>query len=246
MGCLKLSKQNTSLIDITDYNQESNMASLAAAMSDPSRMKILCALMDGKAWTATELSVIADVSASTTSAHLSRLLKANLITCLSQGRHRYFRLYSNNIASLLENMMGVTFQVNNSSRSKVPKELLKARTCYDHMAGEVAVKLYNFLLESKWISSDGCGLTAQGKEQFLQLGINIDEKTKRKKCCPCLDWSERKFHVGGQLGASLFNFFEKNNWIERVHGYREVIITAKGHQEFCRHFFIDNQLEAIR
>ncbi|MEN6669548.1 winged helix-turn-helix domain-containing protein [Psychrobacter sp. B38] len=241
-----MSKKNISLIEATDYNQETEMAVLAAAMSDPSRMKILCALMDGKAWTATELSSIVDIAASTTSAHLSRLLKANLVTCLSQGRHRYFRLYSNNIALLLENMMGITFQVNNSSRSKVPKELRKARTCYDHMAGEVAVKLYNFLLENKWISSDGCDLTAKGKEQFLQLGINIDEKTKRKKCCPCLDWSERRFHVGGQLGASLLDCFEKNNWIERVHGYREVTITTKGHQEFRRHFFIDNQFEAIR
>lgn len=246
MGCLNLSEQNISVIESTDYNQETEMAVLAAAMSDPSRMKILCALMDGKAWTATELGSIVDIAASTTSAHLSRLPKANLITCLSQGRHRYFRLYSNNIASLLESMMGITFRVNNSSRSKVPKELLKARTCYDHMAGEVAVRLYDFLLENRWINIEGSDLTAQGKERFLQLGINIDENTKRKRCCPCLDWSERRFHVGGQLGASLLVFFEKNNWIERVHGYREVIITAKGHQEFRRHFFIDNQFEAIR
>ena len=246
MGCLNLSEQNFSVIESTDYNQETEMASLAAAMSDPSRMKILCALMDGKAWTATELSVIADIAASTTSAHLARLLKAKLITCLSQGRHRYFRLYGNHIASLLENMMGMTFQLSNSSRSKVPKELRNARTCYDHMAGEVAVKLYDFLLTYQWLNTDGCDLTAYGKEQFLQLGIEVDKKTTRKKCCPCLDWSERRFHVGGQLGASLFDFFEKNNWIERVYGYREVVITPKGHQEFRRHFFIDNQFEAIR
>ncbi|MCE0496081.1 ArsR/SmtB family transcription factor [Vibrio salinus] len=215
------------------------MAALAAAMSDASRMKILCALMDGKAWTATELSVVADIAASTTSSHLSRLLKANLVTCLSQGRHRYFRLYSNNIASLLENMMGITFQINNPSRSKVPAELLKARTCYDHLAGEIAVKLYDFLVENNWIQQDGSDLTVQGHEKFLLLGINLDEKTRRKKCCPCLDWSERKFHVGGYLGASLLNFFESNYWIERVSGYREVIITSKGKKELHRHFFID-------
>ncbi|MCA2015353.1 winged helix-turn-helix domain-containing protein [Vibrio tritonius] len=215
------------------------MAALAAAMSDASRMKILCALMDGKAWTATELSVVAEVAPSTTSSHLSRLLKANLVICLSQGRHRYFRLYSKNVAVLLEKMMGITFQVNSPSRSKVPQELLQARTCYDHLAGEIAVQLYDSLSKNKWIDSDGKGITKQGQEKFLELGVNIDEKTRRKKCCPCLDWSERKFHVGGHLGASLLSFFEDNNWIERVPGYREVVITNKGKREFHGHFDID-------
>jgi DNA-binding transcriptional ArsR family regulator len=228
LGYLNLSKKNITSIESTTFSQETDMAALAAAMSDTSRMKILCALMDGKAWTATELSVVADIAASATSSHLSRLLKTNLVTCLSQGRHRYFRLYSNNIASLLENMMGITFQVNNPSRSKVPEELLKARTCYDHLAGEIAVKLYDSLVNNNWIQKDGSGLTIQGNEKFLQLGINVETTTKRKKCCPCLDWSERKFHVGGYLGASLLNFFESNHWIERVSGYREVIITNKG------------------
>ncbi|GAB6262433.1 ArsR/SmtB family transcription factor [Photobacterium sp. R1] len=215
------------------------MAALAAAMSDASRMKILCALMDGKAWTATELSVIADIAPSTTSAHLSRLLKANLVVCLAQGRHRYFRLYSSNVAALLENMMGITFQVSSPSRTKVPKELLRARTCYDHLAGEIAVKLYDSLVRNNWMDSEGKELTVQGQEKLLQLGINIDAKTRRKKCCPCLDWSERKFHVGGHLGASLLSFFESNDWIERVPGYREVAITSKGKKELHRHFLID-------
>ncbi len=234
-----LSKQNPCSTESVNYSQETDMAALAAAMSDASRMKILCALMDGKAWTATELSAVAEIGASTTSAHLSRLLKANLVTCLSQGRHRYFRLYSHSIASLLETMMGVTSQVSNPSHSKVPKELLKARTCYDHLAGEVAVKLYDSLTANGWIDSEGSDLTAQGKEKLLQLGILLDAKTKRKKCCPCLDWSERKFHVGGYLGASLLNFFESHHWIERVPGYREVVITQKGYQELHRHFLIN-------
>ncbi len=215
------------------------MAALAAAMSDASRMKILCALMNGKAWTATELSVVAEIAPSTTSSHLSRLLKANLVICLSQGRHRYFRLYSKSVAVLLEKMMGITFQVSSPSRSKVPQELLQARTCYDHLAGAIAVQLYDSLLTNNWINNDGKELTKQGQEKFLQLGITINEKTRRKKCCPCLDWSERKFHVGGHLGASLLSFFEDNNWIERVPGYREVVITSKGKKEFHRHFNID-------
>lgn len=214
------------------------MAALAAAMSDSSRMKILCALMDGRAWTATELSAVADISASTTSSHLSRLVKANLLMCLSQGRHRYFRLYNKSIASLLESMMGVTFQTSNPSRSKVPEELLKARTCYDHLAGDIAVKLYDSLVSNGWLESDGSDLTSKGKEKFLKLGVCLKAKTKRKKCCPCLDWSERKYHLGGFLGASLLEFLEMHHWIERVPGYREVIITPKGHQELSRHFQI--------
>lgn len=222
--------------ELENYNQETDMAALAAAMSDASRMKILCALMDGRAWTATELSAVADIAASTTSSHLSRLVKANLLICISQGRHRYFRLSNNKIASLLESMMGITFQASNPSRSKVPDELLKARTCYDHLAGNIAVKLYDSLVSHGWLESDGSDLSLLGRDKFLKLGICLEAKTKRKKCCPCLDWSERKFHLGGFLGASLFEFLETHNWIERVQGYREVIITPKGHQELSHHF----------
>lgn len=232
-------KQNPPQEESSSDCQETNMASLAAAMSDASRMKMLCALMNGKAWTATELSAAADIGASTTSAHLSRLLKANLVTSLSQGRHRYFRIYNSSIAALLENMMGVTSQMTNPSHTKVPKELLKARTCYDHLAGEIAVKLYDALVKNEWINSDGSDLTIQGKEKCLQLGIKLDANTKRKTCCPCLDWSEREFHTGGYLGAALLSFFERNHWIERVTGYREVIITHKGYQGLHQHFHID-------
>lgn len=233
-----MSKQDTFFTESESYSQETDMAAFAAAMSDPSRMKILCALMDGRAWTATELNAVAGIAASTTSSHLSRLVKASLVTCLSQGRHRYFRLYNSSIASLLENMMGVTFQSNNPSRSNVPEELLKARTCYDHLAGEVAVKLYDSLVSNGWLESDGSDLTLRGKEKFLQMGIKIDAKTKRKKCCPCLDWSERKYHLGGYLGASLLEFLESHHWIERVPGYREVVMTPKGHQELNRYFLV--------
>ncbi|TKB49627.1 ArsR/SmtB family transcription factor [Ferrimonas aestuarii] len=232
-----MSKHNTST-EPGDYNQETEMAALAAAMSDASRMKILCALMDGRAWTATELSAVAEIAPSTTSAHLSRLVKAKLVTCLSQGRHRYFKLHNSHIAGLLETLMGVTFQASNPSRSRVPTDLLNARTCYDHLAGEVAVKLYDSLVIHDWLKQDGSDLTAQGKEKLLQLGIQINPKTKRKKCCPCLDWSERKFHVGGHLGAALLIFFEERNWVERVIGYREVTITPKGQAELKRHFLI--------
>ena len=234
-----MSQQDNLSDELDNYSQETDMAALAAAMADASRMKILCALMDGRAWTATELSAVAGIAASTTSSHLSRLVKANLLICLSQGRHRYFRLVNNSIASLLESMMGVTYQASNSSRSKVPEELLTARTCYDHLAGDIAVKLYDSLISHGLLERDGRDLTLQGKEKFLALGIRIEAKTKRKKCCPCLDWSERKFHLGGFLGSSLLDFLENNKWIERVPGYREVMITPKGYQELSKHFQVN-------
>ncbi|UIP27588.1 helix-turn-helix transcriptional regulator [Photobacterium sp. TLY01] len=212
------------------------MAALAAALSDASRMKILCALMDGRAWTATELSAVSDIAPSTTSAHLSRLLKANLVTCLSQGRHRYFRLYSASIASLLENMMGVSFGTVQSPKTRVPAELQRARTCYDHLAGEIAVGIYDYLVVNAWITRDGSELTPLGKAQFSQLGVMLDAKTKRKKCSACLDWSERKFHLGGHAGAALFQCFEQRGWIEKVPGYREVTVTEKGWNAFNQYF----------
>lgn len=239
MGCLNVNTPHLSVDPSTGFAQETDMAALAAAMSDASRMKILCALMDGRAWTATELSAVAEIAPSTTSAHLAKLLKASLITGLSQGRHRYFRLYSAHIATLLETMMNVTFRAANPSRAKVPTALLTARTCYDHLAGEIAVRVYQALLENQWINTDGNSLTPQGRALFLQLGIPLDDKSKRKACCPCLDWSERRFHLGGQAGAALLTFLDHKGWIKRIAGYREVTITDKGYKGFSKYFGID-------
>ena len=104
---------------------------------------------------------------------------------------------------------------------------------------EMAVKLYDSLIAHDWLTQDGSGLTPQGKEKFLQLGIDINARTKRKACCPCLDWSERQFHLGGQAGAALLRFFEQQRWIERVIGYREVTITAKGDHALKTHFHVE-------
>lgn len=236
MGGLKVTKSVHSRLETEEFNQQADMAALAAAMSDASRMKILCALMDGRAWTATELSVVAEVASSTTSAHLSRLLQARLVTCLSQGRHRYFRLYSQQIAALLESMMGVTFQHQHPARSKVPQELVQARTCYDHLAGDVAVQIYAYLVKYQWITQDGTELTPAGKHQLGELGVSLDARTRRKRCCACLDWSERQFHLGGQAGSALLVFLEQQRWIERVPGYREVVISAKGRAALAQQF----------
>lgn len=217
---------------------ETAMAMVASALSDPSRVSILCALMDGRAWTATELSAVAGVSASTTSGHLSRLLGNGLVICLTQGRHRYYSLAGQHIAGLLENLMGVSMRAHQAPAPSTPVSLRYARTCYDHLAGELAVRIYEFMLREKWLEPDGMGLTSAGKHQFAQLGAVLSARPRRKPASPCLDWSERRFHLGGDAGSALMSLFLEKEWITRTPGYREVKVTRSGKLALLRLFEI--------
>ncbi|EOC0125313.1 ArsR/SmtB family transcription factor [Cronobacter sakazakii] len=215
------------------------MSGVAAAMADPSRVAMLCALMDGRAWTATELSAVADIAPSTASAHLARLLSHGLVVCLSQGRHRYYRLAGREIAGLLETLMGVSMNPQRQPVSSTPGHLRQARTCYDHLAGELAVQLYAFMLEEKWLTPDGNALTELGRERFTALGVPLNPKPRRKACCPCLDWSERRYHLGGDAGAALLTLFLQEGWLLRTPGYREVTVTAAGRAALRRVFAVN-------
>ncbi|ELY3545497.1 helix-turn-helix transcriptional regulator [Cronobacter turicensis] len=219
---------------------EQAMSGIAAAMADPSRVTMLCALMDGRAWTATELSAVADIAPSTASAHLSRLLGHGLVVCLSQGRHRYYRLAGHDIAGLLETLMGVSMSPRRQPATRTPVHLRHARTCYDHLAGELAVQLYAFMLEEKWLTPDGDALTPFGRERFAALDVPLSPKPRRKACCPCLDWSERRYHLGGDAGAALLTLFLQEGWLLRTPGYREVTVTAAGRAALRRIFGIDS------
>lgn len=221
---------------LLDDSLEKAMSSVASALSDPSRVSILCALMDGRAWTATELSAAADIAASTTSGHLARLLSTQLIKCTSQGRHRYYRLAGNHIAGLLENLMGVSTHFRLPPVSRTPVNLRFARTCYDHLAGELAVKIYEFMLQEAWLEADGTALSSAGKSHFHALGAVLDPRPRRKPCCPCLDWSERRFHLGGDAGHALMTLFLQKGWITRTPGYREVNVTDCGKTAMQRLF----------
>ncbi len=215
---------------------ESAMVAVAAALAETSRVKMLCALMDGRAWTATELSAVAGVASSTASAHLARLVQSQLIVCLSQGRHRYYRLAGSDIAQLIETMMGVSWRRVPGPVSRTPLDMRFARTCYDHLAGEVAVQIYDAMLREQWLSGDGAALTAAGRVKLADMGIPPEAATRRKNCCACLDWSERCFHVGGYVGAALFQHGEKQGWLTRTPGYRVVTLTAKGRLQLNKHF----------
>ena len=216
---------------------EDLLAATAAVMADKSRARMLCVLMDGRAWTATELSAAADISPSTASAHLAKLAGQGFVVCLAQGRHRYYRLSSAAVADLLERLMEIAWAGQAAPRITTPLYLRHARTCYDHLAGEVAVSLYRQLTERGWLTEDGRVLTEQGRVTLSGLGIAIASSGSRRKfSCPCLDWSERRYHLGGALGAALLNWFEQQRWMEKDIGSRCVHITAKGVQGLKRHF----------
>ncbi|SUF69909.1 arsR family transcriptional regulator [Salmonella enterica subsp. salamae] len=233
MGCFHIMKllKATQPSDDTDCLEQS-MSNLAAAIADPSRVSILCALMDGRAWTATELSAVANIAPSTASAHLAKLLQNRLVSCLSQGRHRYYRLSGQDIAALLETLMGVSMQSEPKLNTRTPVHLRKARTCYDHLAGEVAVGIYDFMVEQEWLLTDRDLLSPIGIKKFQELGINFIPQTRRKCACGCLDWSERRYHLGGNAGALLLAAFEQKQWISRISGYREVVFTNSGKKAF--------------
>ncbi len=237
MGCFHIMKllKATQPSDDTDCLEQS-MSNLAAAIADPSRVSILCALMDGRAWTATELSVVANIAPSTASAHLAKLLQNRLVSCLSQGRHRYYRLSGQDIAALLETLMGVSMQSEPKLNTRTPVHLRKARTCYDHLAGEVAVGIYDFMVEQEWLLTDRDLLSPIGIKKFQELGINFIPQTRRKCACGCLDWSERRYHPGGNAGALLLAAFEQKQWVSRISGYREVVFTDSGKKAF-NYFF---------
>lgn len=215
---------------LSDDALELSVAAVAAAMADPSRVKMLCALMDGRAWTATELSVAAGVAASTASAHLSKLVDSQLVCFLSQGRHRYYRLAGKEVARLIEMMMGISWRRDKPFATRTPVALWHARTCYDHLAGELAVSIYDALVEKEYLTADGASLTEEGLTFFTRVGLPLESKSTRKRSCACLDWSERRFHLGGHAGAVLLVYFETKGWIRRTPGFREVTLTAKGRQ----------------
>ncbi|WP_340607641.1 ArsR/SmtB family transcription factor [Xenorhabdus bharatensis] len=220
---------------------EKKVTVVSALLADRARTCMLFLMMDGRAYTATELSTAADIAPSTASAHLSRLVEQNLVSCIKQGRYRYFKIYSKEVAVLLESMMCFA---NSESigvvKTSTPKTLRSFRTCYDHMAGEVAVKIHNSLLSRFWVTDD-YHLTPQGNEFFFSLGLSLDVKTisGRKFACSCLDWSERYFHLGGFLGASLLNLFLQKKWAIRQLDSRELTLTDIGKRALKQRFGVE-------
>lgn len=224
----------------TDIHE--HLSKIATAIAEPSRAKILCALMDGRAYTATELSSVAEISASTTSVHLSKLMEQGLIKLIRQGRYRYFCLTNEEVASMLETLMTFSTPDKDLIKSSTPKNLRLSRSCYQHLAGAIAVKIYAVMIQEKWLTGDNhYTLTDVGQNELKKLGLNLEgvNLSQNKLAYCCLDWSERVPHLGGLLAQKLFKLFEQKNWIQRYPQTREVIWTKDGQRALKQYFEID-------
>jgi DNA-binding transcriptional ArsR family regulator len=219
-----------------------SIVGVAALIGDHARAEILTALMAGRALTATELAHVAGITKQTASAHLSKLRNARLIAMESQGRHRYFRVASQDVARLLEGLMGLAFHVGTVRARLGPREpaLRKSRVCYDHLAGELGVLVYDGLLRQRALElgENAIELTERGAQLFTDLGVDIDALTQRRRvlCRACLDWSERRHHLAGALGSAMFDRFLHLGWARRTRDSRVVIFTAGGESSLRKLF----------
>lgn len=219
-----------------------DLAAVAALIGDPARARILTALMGGKALTATELASEAGVAASTASAHLAKLTAAAMLAIEQQGRHRYFRLAGADVASMLEQLMG--FASTPPARRTGPADpaLRAARVCYDHLAGERAVWLLDRLRDRGLLGGhDASTISADGQSFFARFGIDVDALAARRRPLvrPCLDWSERRHHLGGALGAAILDRLFALRWARRELVSRAVAFTTAGERELERLFGSD-------
>ncbi len=216
----------------------SELAKFGSLLSVPSRAEILCALMDGRAYTGNELARHVGVAPSTVSEHLSKLLDGGIVTMQAQGRHRYWRLANAETAKLLE-ALGAAVSV--PDPPKAPTELTYARTCYNHLAGELAVALYQELITQGHLVQEegGVNITGSGLNFFGSIGMDTDMiSTNRVTARPCLDWTQRQHHLAGAAGTELLNALFANDWIQRGQRPRSIRVTETGRSALSKTFHL--------
>lgn len=223
---------------------ENQFIKTVSLIGDPTRASILWTLLDGRAFTATELAVSANTSPQNISMHLGKLLEANLLCVEKQGRHKYYRFSNKEVAYAVEAMANLVPKPEVSLKNK-PKNyppIKFCRTCYDHLAGKIGVALTESLLEQKIIieKNNAYEISPEGEKWFSRFGINIEEAQKQKRIFlkPCLDWSERRNHIAGSIGALLLNKMIAEDWFRRMKDSRAMIITGKGEKELLKNFKI--------
>ena len=215
------------------------ISTIAGVIGDPSRARMLVSLLDGHARTGTELAVMAGVGASTASAHLRRLETAGLIVVCRQGKHRYYSLSGADVAGLLERMSALAGTRREAFVSKAPEHLRLARTCYDHLAGSVGVALRERFTALGWlaIQSGACDesyeVSPNGVSAFTALGIDLAaaRALRRRFAFGCLDWTERRYHLGGSLGSALLALACKRKWVVPHLDSRALRVTELGRRE---------------
>ena len=231
----------------------SNVASIAgtaALIGDPARAAMLVTMMDGRALTAGELAGAAGVMPSTASGHLRLMMEAGLLALERQGRHRYYRIATPAVAGLIESLMSVTGELSAAAARCTPvstgprdRALRRARLCYDHLAGEVAVAIASCMVERGQLDFDQDGglLTEEGEAFLATLGIDVptirpSRSGRGTLCRPCLDWSERRPHLAGLVGREMYAAFSRQGWVRAPAGGRAVTVTPLGSRSLERHF----------
>jgi DNA-binding transcriptional ArsR family regulator len=222
------------------------VSAVAAAIAEPARTRMLQCLMDGHARTSTELAVVAEVSPSTASVHLARLKEQRLVKVTTQGKYRYYSLEGPSVAAALEALAVLAGGVRSSFVPNTPPSLRAARTCYDHMAGAVAVALHERFLEYGWLvggpaDAGSYELTEAGTEALEAAGVDVGaaRALRRRFACACLDWSERRPHLAGALGAALLKTALKRRWFIKDLDGRALKLTSAGRRELRARFRLE-------
>lgn len=222
-----------------------DIAMVAALVGDPARANILTALLSGRALTATELAHQASITPQTASSHLAKLEAGGLIEQEKQGRHRYYRLTDPDVAGVLEGLAGLAARAGHMRLRTGPKDpaLRRARICYDHLAGDLGVQMLDSMKKQRLLRQrkQDIELTAEG-ERFLEKALQLSAETlahpRRPVCKACLDWSERRHHLAGTLGAAMMMRFTELKWAARdaTPGSRVVNFTRTGEKRFAALF----------
>ncbi|HEU0252768.1 MAG TPA: helix-turn-helix domain-containing protein [Pyrinomonadaceae bacterium] len=220
------------------------VARIAAAIGEPARARMLFCLMDGHARTSTELAIVAEVATSTASTHLNRLKTERLVRVITQGKHRFYSLDGPKVARVLEGLTVLVDQPHQKFVPNTPTRLREARVCYDHLAGHLGVLLHDRLKQLKWLAQsandedNSYELTRAGVSGFEALGVDVEElrRLRRRFAYACLDWSERRPHIGGAMGAALLKVARKRRWVTQDLDSRAIRVTNVGRRELLAIF----------
>jgi DNA-binding transcriptional ArsR family regulator len=227
---------------------EPNIAYVANLVGDQARSKMLIALMGGKALTATELSIEADITPQTASSHLQKLVDGELLTVRKQGRHKYFQLKNQKVAELLEQLLNISAAMASNKVATGPtnKRLKRSRVCYDHLAGELGVILFDTLVSEGILSdtSNNTTLTDEGRSLFESFGVDFSrfKQSRRPECKACLDWSERRNHLAGSLGEWILTDAINQKWASRDLDSRAIHFSKNGLNAFSRKYRLEKSI----
>ena len=233
-------------------NAYPNISYIASLIGEPARAAVLQTLLDGRALPAGELARIAGVSPQTISSHLAKLVEGNLLTSETHGRHRYYRLADPEVAQVLERLSALAppVQIKSLRQSDQHRKVRYARTCYDHLAGELGVAVTKVLVERGWLEPGDelqYQITKEGEAWCREFGIEVGaiQKGRRYLAKQCLDWSERRYHLAGALGAAFTSRLFELQWIVRDETSRAVQVTELGKTQFFKEFGVKIEWHAF-